>query len=225
MPSQPEKPVPRLVVLTGGPGAGKTAVIEIARKTLSTHVLALPEAAGILFAGGFWRRGSAAGRACAQRAIYHVQRQLERLAAEETTAPVLLCDRGTIDGLAYWPGTEAAFFREVGSSREAELARYAMVIHLRTPDEQGAYNHANPLRIETADEARAIDERILAAWDGHPNRYVLEETSLFPEKVERALALITAAVFPSDAPPPRDREPRPRPLRAPAPKGSKRKAR
>jgi hypothetical protein len=44
------------VVLTGGPGAGKTAVLELARQYFCKHVLVLPEAAGILFGGGFPRR-------------------------------------------------------------------------------------------------------------------------------------------------------------------------
>lgn len=43
------------VVLTGGPGAGKTAVLELIRQSLCTHVKILPEAAGIVFGGGFPR--------------------------------------------------------------------------------------------------------------------------------------------------------------------------
>ena len=37
----------RLVVITGGPGAGKTAVLEVARTAFCQHVQVLPEAAGI----------------------------------------------------------------------------------------------------------------------------------------------------------------------------------
>src|SRR5690242_15099817 len=43
------------VVLTGGPGAGKTAVLELVRQSFCSHVHVLPEAAGILFTGGFPR--------------------------------------------------------------------------------------------------------------------------------------------------------------------------
>jgi DNA helicase TIP49 (TBP-interacting protein) len=49
---------PYRVVLTGGPGAGKTAVLEVIRRALCRHVHVLPESAGILFGGGF-PRGSA----------------------------------------------------------------------------------------------------------------------------------------------------------------------
>ena len=42
----------RRVVLTGGPGAGKTAVLELIRQNFCKHVKVLPESAGILFGGG-----------------------------------------------------------------------------------------------------------------------------------------------------------------------------
>jgi nucleoside-triphosphatase THEP1 len=46
----------RRVVLTGGPGGGKTAVLELVQRTLCEHVKVLPEAAGMVFRGGFWER-------------------------------------------------------------------------------------------------------------------------------------------------------------------------
>ena len=49
----------RRVVLTGGPGAGKTAVLELIRQSFCTHVKVLPEAAGIVFGGGFPREDDA----------------------------------------------------------------------------------------------------------------------------------------------------------------------
>ena len=41
----------RRIALTGGPGAGKTAVLELMRKTLCKHVKVLPESAGIVRRG------------------------------------------------------------------------------------------------------------------------------------------------------------------------------
>ena len=67
----------RRVVLTGGPGAGKTAVLELIRLFFCVHVRTLPEAAGIVFGGGFPRSDRQVLRQAAQRAIYHVQRELE----------------------------------------------------------------------------------------------------------------------------------------------------
>lgn len=53
----------RRIVLTGGPGAGKTAVLQLVRYTLCRHVAILPESAGIVFSGGFPRTRDITGRA------------------------------------------------------------------------------------------------------------------------------------------------------------------
>src|SRR5262245_64907181 len=58
---------PKRIVLTGGPGAGKTAVLELVRQAFCRHVVVLSEAAGILFGGGFPRGPSEGERAVAQR--------------------------------------------------------------------------------------------------------------------------------------------------------------
>lgn len=182
-------PSPR-VVITGGPGAGKTAALDVVRRELCQHVTVLPEAASLLFRGGFPRGASEVERRASQRAIYFVQRELERAALELGQSSVILCDRGTLDGMAYWPGSTESLFADIGSTREAELAHYTAVIHLRTPDARHGYNHANQVRTETAAEAQAIDEAILGAWSGHPRRIVVDATRSFLIKLEQTLAAI-----------------------------------
>lgn len=182
----------RLVVLTGGPGAGKTAVLDLARHRFCEHVRVLPEAATMLFGGGFPRYDDEQARRAAQRAIFAVQREVERAVSAEGSTAVALCDRGTLDGLAYWPGGLGAvddFFASHATTRDGELARYAAIIHLRTPAALH-YDHSNPVRIETAEQARAMDERIAAAWAGHPHVRFIESTTDFIDKAKRALAII-----------------------------------
>lgn len=181
----------RLIVLTGGPGAGKTAVLDVMRKELCRHVAILPEAASIIFGGGFWRLPTLNGRLAAQRAILHVQTELEALVAGEEKWPLALCDRGIIDGLAYWPLARESFWQIAGGDMEKAYARYHMVIHLRTPGEEHGYDNSNPLRTETADEARAIDERIALLWRDHPRYHVIESTPDFLQKAALALRYIT----------------------------------
>lgn len=183
---------PRRVVLTGGPGAGKTAVLEMARHALCEHVAIMPEAAGIVFGGGFPRHPSEAGLRAAQRAIFRIQREVEALVDEEQRVAIALCDRGTVDGLAYWPGTPESYWLSVGTTHERELARYAAVIHLETPAATSGYNKANVLRVESAEEASVIDGRIEAAWNAHPKRVIVPSASNFVEKAARALELIHA---------------------------------
>jgi predicted ATPase len=184
-----ETHVPRRIVVTGGPGAGKTATLELIRRSsFCNHLQILPESAGIVFGGGFPRRADVAGRKAAQRAIFYVQRELEEAAIAGNPA-IVLCDRGTVDGAAYWPGPED-YFAAVKTTRSAELSRYDVVIHLRTPRVDNGYNHQNPLRTESAIEAAEVDVRILEVWNAHPRRFIVDATPDFLAKAARVLELL-----------------------------------
>lgn len=182
----------QLIVITGGPGAGKTAVLEFVRKTLCEHITILPEAASILFGGGFWRLNSSTARKAAQRAIYAIQTEMQNLVLSEKKWALGLCDRGTLDGLAYWPEEESEFCKELSTTIEKEYAKYIAVIHLNSPSLKNGYNHQNPIRIETAEEASKIDQRIHEVWKNHPNYHRIESTEDFIDKVQRASLLIYA---------------------------------
>jgi predicted ATPase len=178
----------RRIVLTGGPGAGKTAILELVRQSFCAHVKVLPEAAGIVFGGGFPRERELGAQRAAQRAIFFVQRELEAT-ADALNPAIVLCDRGTVDGVAYWPGPDE-LWSSLSTSLDEQLRRYDAVIHLRTPGLEHGYNHENPLRIESAAQALAIDERIEAAWAPHPQRFAIEATADFLGKARRALTLL-----------------------------------
>lgn len=143
----------------------------------------------MLFGGGFPRNDSYEAVCSAQRAIGAVQRELERVVALDGKTAIALCDRGTLDGLAYWPGTEEAYFAALGTTRDTELRRYEAVIHLRTPPAKH-YNHSNPVRVESAAQALAIDERIAHAWRGHNHVHFIESERDFLEKARHALEAI-----------------------------------
>jgi hypothetical protein len=82
----------------------------------------------------------------------------------------------------------------VGTTRAIELARYDAVIHLRTPTTAPAYNRENPFRLESIEEAAAIDLRIATQWSEHPRRFVVEATEDFLHKAAKALALLRTEV-------------------------------
>lgn len=184
----------QLVVLTGGPGAGKTAVLEFVRKALCEHIAILPESASILFGGGFWRLGSDSAKRAAQLAIYHVQQQMQNLITQEGNWALGLCDRGTLDGLAYWPGAEEEFFSALQTTKQAEFSKYKAVIHLRSPSLEMGYNYQNPVRIESAELAMQIDQKIHNIWKGHPHYSCIESKSNFLEKVNEAAQRIHSFV-------------------------------
>ena len=174
------------IALTGGPGSGKTAVLELARRSFHQHVIALAEAASIVFGGGFPRGPATELKRAEQRAIFYVQRELEASVADDDVS-IVLCDRGTVDGAAYWPGPDD-LWSAVGTTLDEQLARYHTVIHLRTPAR--GYNHQNPLRLESSREAHAIDQRIAQLWSRHPRRFEVPAAHDFDEKAAHALRLI-----------------------------------
>jgi predicted ATPase len=178
------------IVLTGGPGAGKTAILELAKRQFSGQFAIIPESASVVFGGGFWRHQTLPGRKAAQRAIYYVQREFETMLEEEGLAQIALCDRGTVDGAAYWPDGFEGFWKELGTTQAQEYARYDAVIHLRTPAGTQGYNAQNPLRTESALEAQAIDQRIHDLWSGHPRVTIINSADDFLVKANRALAAI-----------------------------------
>jgi predicted ATPase len=142
------------IVLTGGPGGGKTTAADLFRREIGERVVIVPEAATILFQGGFPRSREPHAQRYAQRyaqtAIFHVQRHIEDVQASLYPGRTLLCDRGTIDGAAYWPGEPDEYFAAVGTTQEAELRRYDAVIFFESAAVGGSsIEGGNPVRTES----------------------------------------------------------------------------
>lgn len=173
------------IVVTGGPSGGKTTLIEALQKDLSGQLAVVPEAASILYRGGFPRKSSAIGKTHAQRAICFVQRELETLITFENKTDLIVCDRGSLDSIAYWPGSEDDFFQSLNTTRRAELERYDWVIHLDTAS-QASFDTSNPIRVESHKEAIELNNLIKEAWSGHPHRIVIPHSNEFLEKIGKA---------------------------------------
>lgn len=130
----------------------------------------------------------------AQRAIFHVQDEMERLVIEEGIWKFGVCDRGTLDGLGYWPSSEELFWQQIKSDRETEYKRYISVIHMRTPAGNGGYNHQNSLRLETPEQAQQIDKHIESIWSDHPNYTQIPNYPNFCDKALAALGALQKAL-------------------------------
>src|SRR5215212_11170893 len=175
-------------VLTGGPGAGKTVVsAAIARANPARFVL-VPEAATQVYDAlrTRWDRLDLEGRRDVQRRIYRLQREQEERLAADFPDRVLLLDRGTIDGAAYWPEGPADYWRDLGTTAEAELARYDKVIWMQTAAAVGAYDghSSNPCRFEDAEAAIASGNLLKALWAAHPNLLEVGAFARLEEKIE-----------------------------------------
>lgn len=186
---------PYRVVLTGGPGGGKTTAADLFRRELGPRVVIVPETATMLFSGGFPRCHDDRSRRSAQTAIFHVQRNLEDIQSAMHPGRILLCDRGTIDGAAYWPGAPGDFFAANDTTLQAELARYDEVIFFETAAVGGIdIEGGNPTRIEDTAQAVALDGRLRRLWQGHPRFALVEHDRSFLQKITRALDMLSAIV-------------------------------
>lgn len=179
------------IAITGGPSGGKTTLIEALKKEFGQKVKVVPEAASILYKGGFPRVKSYDGYFHAQKAIYETQKELESLRIKTNPEQLIVCDRGSLDALAYWPDTEEHFYKTVGTSRAFELARYQWIIHLDTATEPD-YDTSNPVRTEDFHEALLLNEKIKKSWEGHPQRFIITAENDFFSKMKRATNVIEA---------------------------------
>lgn len=183
------------VVLTGGPGGGKTTAADLYRREIGEEVVVVPEAATLLYMGGFPRLGDVGVRKATQRAIYHVQKNLEDAQAAHYRSRVLLCDRGTLDGAVYWPGETQGFFQAMNTSLEEEFARYDAVIFFETAAVGGiSIEGGNPMRTESLQEALVLDQKLKALWSQHPHFVFVPHESSFVKKVMMGLTELAKIV-------------------------------
>ena len=183
------------IVLTGGPGGGKTTAGDLFRSEIGERVVLVPEAATMIFTGGFPRVHTPGATHAAQRAIYHVQRNLEDVQAATYPDRVLLCDRGTIDGAAYWPGDPHDFFKDVGTSMDAELQRYDAVIFFESAAVGGmGIEGGNPIRNESLQQAVELDLKLRELWSQHPHFTLVPHNPSFFKKISFALAVLEGIV-------------------------------
>ena len=181
------------IAITGGPSGGKTTLIETLKKEFGLRITVVAEAASILYGGGFPRRKTTFAAKATQRAIYYTQRELEAIAIEEATNGLVVLDRGSLDGIAYWPNDEEDFFNHLKSSKAAELARYDWVIHLDTATSQN-YDSSNPLRTETHSEALLLNEKVKVAWNGHQKRIIIGSQGDFLAKITKSIQVIESII-------------------------------
>jgi thymidylate kinase len=175
---------PLRIVLTGGPGGGKTTALDLFRRELNEKVAVVPEAASILFKGGMPRSNDTEIIKCTQKAIYNLQKSLEEIQAAMSPHKLLICDRGTLDGVAYWPGGEEEFFNQMNSSFEKEMGRYDAVIFFETAASNGNdINSNNPVRTESKQQARDLDKRLQEIWSKHPNYHFVASSESFVRKI------------------------------------------
>lgn len=184
------------IVLTGGPGGGKTTAADLFRREIGEKVVIVPETATMLFTGGFPRVGEPRARAATQQAIFHAQVALEDIQGALYPGRVLLCDRGTIDGKAFWPGeAPQGFFDTLNTTLEEQLARYDAVIFFESAAVGDiSIEGGNPARTESNAQARRLDVALREVWSDHPQFHFIPHSTSFFAKLQDGLTKLQEIV-------------------------------
>lgn len=197
---EPRRAHARRIVLTGGPGSGKSTAASVLAREFLDELWVLPEAATLLYRGGLPRGDDEQGVHVSQRAIFHTQRSLEQAGALRHPERTQLCDRGTVDGAAYWPGGSDAFFRAMGTTRTRELARYDAVIFLHSAASLPAgYERDIELRTEERDLALELDQRCFDLYSDHPKLVAIQSQGSFFAKLSAVRDAVGALLSEPDA--------------------------
>lgn len=188
------------IVLTGGPCAGKTTITQVISHVFREEITVLPESASMLFSAGFPRWSETCARKSTQKAIYHVQRELEACFSIHFPEKILVLDRGTVDGAAYWPEGTDEFFRALNTTITQELACYDFVLYLESASEKDYLVHKknNPNRFESWEEARKLDEETQKLWSQHPQYRLIKNQRAFSAKISEVFGEIEKAIRPME---------------------------
>lgn len=194
------------IVLTGGPCSGKTTGLAYLMEKLFDFgfmVFSVPETATLLIISGLDPRKITNEH---QQIIFeetlfdmqldlekHIEKAASRIFSERKK--VILCDRGIMDIKAYLP--EPEFFKIMAQERGKNVVElrdsYNGIIHLITAacGAKKFYTcENNKARIETPEEAMAIDQKILECWLGHPHLKIIGNETDFEHKIKRTLQAI-----------------------------------
>lgn len=188
------------IVLTGGPCAGKSTAMAKIQDTFNKMgyvTLFVPETASELILGGVvpWSCKTF------QENLFALQSEKERIFEEAAKGMgcekvLIVCDRGLLDGKTYM--TEKDFKNMLKGFRTNEVKirdNYDAVFHLVTAA-KGAeefYTYANnAARTETVEQAAIQDDKLIAAWTGHPHFRIIDNSTDFETKIHRLLSEISA---------------------------------
>ena len=194
-----------VIALTGGPGGGKSTLIEDLRRdpAWTGRFVTLPET---VHYARFARISPQ--EKLFQRVMVNLQMALEdgldRALGPADPRPII-CHRGSLDPLAFWRQrgwSKGAFFEFTETCLQDHYGRYSAVIHLVTaadgaPQQYTRWPEAH--RPESAEEAIRLDRWLQEAWGDHPRYYILDNKDRDWEAKSREARRILAGVL--DGPP------------------------
>lgn len=194
---------PKRFVITGGACAGKsTGMSRICERleNLGYKVFCVPEAATLLIMGGADPRNMSFEEFMEfQTGVMRLQIAMEKSfydqALKHPGKCVLLMDRGIFDGAAFV--SPEIWCQVLESNQITAIVRdrnYDAVIHMVTAAKGAPEFYTlenNKARRETPEEAIEQDEKLIAAWTGHPHLRVINNSGDFEDKIQRVITEVT----------------------------------
>lgn len=191
------------IVITGGPCAGKSTAMswihnEFADKGYT--VLFVSETATELITGGI-SPTTCRTRLDFQKCQMSLQAEKEKVYTRGATVMgsdkvLIVCDRGLVDSRAYMSEEDYRKVLEYIGTNEVEARdSYHAVFHLTTAAKGAVEFYTtsnNSARTETPEEAAALDDKLIAAWTGHPHFRVIDNSGSFEEKMQRLISEISS---------------------------------
>lgn len=169
-----------VIVLTGGPGGGKSTLIEELRRDSiwASRFVSLPET--VHYARFV---NVSPDERLFQRVMVQLQMAIEegldRALGLADPRPII-CHRGSLDPLAFWQQRnwpEKEFYEFTGTHIDEHYLRYTAVIHLVTAADGAVQAYArwpDAHRPEEVEEAIRIDRWLQQAWSNHPHYFRLD---------------------------------------------------
>lgn len=187
-----------VIVLTGGPCAGKTTVLKAILEEFAGQVTVVPEIASFLLNNGFPKPDpwTEEWQAAFERAILPLQIAFETaysVIAKLKGHKVLVCDRGLMDAAAYLPGGTQQLAADFGVNIAEGFARYSAVIHvesLATADPNKYGKQENEGRFEPLDRAQKLEMATRAIWSQHSTYIFLEGGRGAGRKSDQVIGII-----------------------------------
>eukprot|EP00054_Salpingoeca_dolichothecata_P005964 m.36926 g.36926 ORF g.36926 m.36926 type:complete len:285 (+) comp16120_c0_seq2:3-857(+) len=195
------------VVLTGGPCGGKSSSLSQFTQVMKTKgydVYAAPEIPTILLNAGCKYPGDGSDNELIEFELNLLEMQLQmertmvRIAASTGRKSIVVFDRGLMDIAAYLSEDQWRALLARGNFSEDEfLERYNLVLHLVTAAlgaEQFYTTANNTARHSTIERARMLDVKVRHAWRNHPNLQMIDNSTNFQGKLDRATSAVQRMV-------------------------------
>lgn len=187
------------IVITGGPGAGKTSALTYISEHLTEKgfsVVIVPETATEIINAGI--TPSKIGQKAFQKHLLLMQLAKEKyytaMAEHLENNVIMILDRGALDGKAYLDEEIFSDILNETDQTEANLiAGYDALFYLESPASENSEFYTvenNPARSETPDEASAIAERTLEIWQNCGKLIKIKNEHNFEDKIKHLILRI-----------------------------------